>query len=123
MKKVILIGMIVSIFIAVPAFAESADDYGMMVDVLAVRPVSLAATVFGTAVFIVALPFAIISGSVESVGRTLVEAPFRYTFTRPIGDFGSGSGGAESYAMPVDPRVESSPPSPPMYPGEWERKR
>ena len=42
----------------------------------------------GTAVFIVALPFAIISGSVESVGRTLVEAPFRYTFARPIGDFG-----------------------------------
>jgi len=90
MKKVILIGMIVSIFIAVPAFAESAadQDYGMMVDVLAVRPAGLAATVLGTAVFIVALPFAIISGSVESVGRTLVEAPFRYTFARPIGNFG-----------------------------------
>jgi len=39
MKKVILIGMIVSMFIAVPAFAESAadQDYGMIVDVLAVR--------------------------------------------------------------------------------------
>ncbi len=124
MKKIILIGMIAIIFIAVPAFAESADDqeYVMMVDVLAVRPFSLAATVFGTAVFIVALPFAIASGSVESVGRTLVAAPFRFTFTRPIGDFSSG--GAESYStQPVNPRVEPPPPSPPIYPGESERTR
>ena len=53
----------ISIFMAsVPAFGnEQAFDATM--DILLVRPVSLAATVVGTAVFIVSLPFSIPSQS------------------------------------------------------------
>ncbi len=73
---------------AVPAFAgEPKDGMEVAADVLLVRPFSLAATVVGTALFIVALPFSIPSGSVEKSGKLLVVDPFKYTFARPVGDF------------------------------------
>ena len=73
---------------AVPALAgEPKDGMEVAADVLIVRPVSLVAAVVGTAVFIVALPFSIPSGSVEKTGKLLVADPFKYTFARPVGDF------------------------------------
>ena len=73
---------------AVPAFAgEPKDGMEVAADVLIVRPVSLAATVIGAALFIVALPFSLPSGSVEKTGQLLVADPFKYTFARPVGDF------------------------------------
>jgi hypothetical protein len=45
------------------------------------------ATLLGTAVFIVALPVAAISGSIKQTADTLVVTPAQATFTRPIGDF------------------------------------
>ena len=73
---------------AAPAFAgEPKDGMEVAADVLIVRPVSLVAAVVGTAVFIVALPFSIPSGSVEKTGKLLVADPFKYTFARPVGDF------------------------------------
>lgn len=73
---------------AVPAFAgEPQDGMEVVADVLFVRPVSLAAAVVGTAMFFVALPFSIPSGSVEKSGKLLVSDPFEYTFARPLGDF------------------------------------
>jgi len=73
---------------AVPAFAgEPKDGMEIAADVLIVRPVSLVAAIVGTAVFIVALPFSIPSGSVEQSGKLLVVDPFKYTFARPVGDF------------------------------------
>ncbi len=87
MKKIAIIGVIISLMLpSVPALAQEPGP--MMVDILAVRPVGLAAIVFGTAVFIVSLPFSLASGSVDTVGRALVAKPFKFTFTRPIGDFG-----------------------------------
>jgi hypothetical protein len=61
----------------------------MIADVLIARPVGLVSIVLGTAAFIVALPFAITSGSVEPVARTLVAAPCKFTFARRVGDFSS----------------------------------
>ena len=63
------------------------DGMSMTMDVLIARPVSLAATVFGTAIFVVSLPFAIPSGSVGMAACGLVVTPFKYTFVRPVGDF------------------------------------
>ena len=81
---------------AVPAFAvEPKDGMGVAADVLFVRPVSLAAAVVGTAMFFVALPFSIPSGSVEKSGKLLVSDPFEYTFARPLGDFDYKVGMAE----------------------------
>lgn len=70
------------------ASASSTPDSGAMVlDVFLVRPFCLVSTVVGSAVFVIALPVAAISGSVKSAGDALVVAPARATFTRPLGEF------------------------------------
>ena len=65
------------------------DDIATIADVTLVRPGCFLATVFGSAIFVVALPIAAISGSVRSTADTLVVGPAQATFTRPIGDFTS----------------------------------
>ena len=87
---------LIAAFVALTLISTSmpalADDgayaaTAMAADVIVARPAGLVAIALGTAVFIVALPFAAISGSVEPVARTLVAEPFKFTFTRPVGDF------------------------------------
>jgi len=69
--------------------AESDDDIATITDVTLVRPGCFLATLIGSAVFVVALPIAAISGSVKQTADTLVVGPAQATFTRPIGDFTS----------------------------------
>lgn len=64
----------------------AAADY-IVADGLFARPLGLAATAVGTAVFIVTLPFSLPSGNVEEVGRVLVRDPAAYTFQRCMGCF------------------------------------
>lgn len=59
----------------------------MVVDAIVMRPLGLAATVVGSVLTVLALPFTIPSGSVESSARELIVKPAEYTFTRPLGDF------------------------------------
>lgn len=100
MKKIVITLLIILTLMAasVPAFGS---DKGLEIatDVLIVRPVSLVATVAGTALFIVALPFSLPSGSVGTTAQALVATPFKYTFARPVGDF---SPEWESSKAPVD---------------------
>jgi hypothetical protein len=63
--------------------------------VLIARPVGIVSIVIGTAMYVVSLPFAIPSGSVEKTGKLLVADPFNYTFCRPLGDFDYKVGTAE----------------------------
>jgi hypothetical protein len=88
MKKrtVVLLVAIMAIIVSAPAFGAD-QDIAIPADILIVRPVSLAATVVGTVIFIVSLPFSIPSGSVEPAAQALIVEPFKYTFTRPIGGF------------------------------------
>ena len=66
----------------------------MVVDAVVMRPLGLVATVVGTVLTVVALPFTIPSGSVETSARELILRPADYTFKRPLGDFSnSGEGG------------------------------
>jgi hypothetical protein len=69
--------------------SRASDDNSLQVvgDVVLARPGCFIATVLGTAVFIVALPVAVASGSVKQTARTLVVQPAKATFTRPLGDF------------------------------------
>lgn len=67
--------------------ASGSDPLEVVGDVALVRPGCFVATVIGSAVFIVALPIAVISGSVKETADTLVVQPAEATFTRPIGDF------------------------------------
>jgi hypothetical protein len=91
MKKMVMAALIVVTLITTsgPALADSGASTAaaMVVDVFIARPGGFVGTILGTAVFILALPFAALSGSIEPVARTLVTEPFKFTFTRPVGDF------------------------------------
>jgi hypothetical protein len=67
--------------------ASEGDSLEVVGDVALVRPGCFVATVIGSAVFIVALPIAVTSGSVKETADILVVRPAKATFTRPIGDF------------------------------------
>jgi len=58
----------------------------VVADVVVARPACFIATVLGSAAFVVALPFAAMSKSVDKTANTLVVAPANLTFKRPVGD-------------------------------------
>ena|SRR5690349_18537623 len=58
----------------------------MALDLIVVRPLSLAGTVLGTAIFIVALPFNALTLNFADPARRLIVEPAKYTFVRPLGD-------------------------------------
>lgn len=59
----------------------------MAVDVLAVRPLGFVATVLGTGLFVVSLPFSALGGNVDEAAENLVVNPARFTFVRPLGEY------------------------------------
>lgn len=69
--------------------AAARDPVEVAADVLVARPAGLAATVVGSAIFVVALPFAAIAGDVKETGRALVGSPARWTFQRRLGELSS----------------------------------
>jgi len=72
---------------ASPSFAVGSDDTAsIIVDVAVTRPVSFALTVVGSVLFVVSLPVAIPAHSVDKTAHTLVVAPAKDTFVRPVGD-------------------------------------
>ena len=60
--------------------------FAMVIDV-PIRLLSLGLAMVGTAFFIVALPFALSSGSTRDAWDVLVAEPFQFTFTRSLGNF------------------------------------
>ena len=66
---------------------EAPDSAGMMLmDAFLLRPLGLAATVLGTAAFIVTLPFSLPTRSADDAAKVLVVKPAAYTFARPLGE-------------------------------------
>ena len=65
---------------------ERPEAFAMVIDV-PIRILSLGLVMVGTAFFIVALPFAMSSGSTGDAWDALVAEPFQFTFTRPLGKF------------------------------------
>ena len=65
---------------------ERPGAFAMVIDV-PIRILGLGLAVVGTAFFIVALPFALSSGSTGDTWDALVAEPFQFTFTRPLGKF------------------------------------
>ncbi len=74
---------------ATPSYAEEDKTLPAIVDVGLVRPGCFIATVGGSAIFVLALPFAAMSRSVKKTAHTLVVYPAKATFTRPVGDYSS----------------------------------
>lgn len=89
----------------IPAVAGSGADpyhdeetpaaYAMVADAVIARPLLLAATVIGTGVFVLTLPFTLASGSVGKAGKALVVEPGEATFVRCLGCSKPGYGNAE----------------------------
>ncbi len=57
----------------------------MVADALIARPLLAVATVAGTAVFLVSLPFTALGGGVDSAAETLIKTPAEATFRRCLG--------------------------------------
>jgi hypothetical protein len=88
MRKIIILLMVCLLLLnSTAAFATDTDDIMVVGDLLLARPLGIVATVIGSAVYFVSLPFTIPSGSVQHTGATMVGEPFNFTFKRPLGDF------------------------------------
>jgi hypothetical protein len=84
----------VTLVLAVSAPVLAAEDgaatpsaAAMTLDATVVRPLSFATTIVGTSIFIISLPFTLLTHSVGKAGKRLVNEPARYTFDRPLGNF------------------------------------
>jgi hypothetical protein len=66
--------------------SSDAGPVEVIADVVVVRPGCFLATVIGSAFFVVSLPVAAISRSIDKTADTLVIKPAKATFTRPVGD-------------------------------------
>ena len=59
----------------------------MLYDTIVMRPAGLLATIVGSAVWLVSLPFSALGGNVDQATDKLVKEPAAYTFKRPLGEF------------------------------------
>lgn len=66
---------------------ESATDAAMAADAVVVRPLGLVSLVAGFGLFLVSSPFSALGGNIGEAWGTLVTAPAKFTFVRPLGDF------------------------------------
>ncbi len=73
--------------IAQDSFSES-DNSGakMAADLILIRPLGIVATVFGSAVFVVSLPFSLLGRNTGEAFKSLMAAPAKHTFVRPLGE-------------------------------------
>jgi hypothetical protein len=89
----LLITSLVFIPFASSALAETKTDKGdtdaitMASDIVFARPLGLVATIVGSALFIVSLPFSALGDNVNEASQKLVVDPFNFTFKRPLGKF------------------------------------
>lgn len=57
----------------------------MTYDLLVMRPLGAVATVLGSAVFVLSIPFTAISDTIPTATEKLVTDPYHFTVTRPLG--------------------------------------
>ena len=87
MRLILVISLIFALISQAQAQdSDRASSGAMMIDV-PIRVLSLGLSVGSSAFFILALPFTLTSGSTGDAWETLVEEPFAFTFTRPLGQF------------------------------------
>ena len=58
----------------------------MAADTFVVRPVGAVATLLGSVVYVISLPFSYSGGNQQQAYKALVQDPAEYTFQRPLGD-------------------------------------
>lgn len=76
------------------AYSQAVDEnptaLAMTGDLIIARPLLLATTIVGTAVYLVSLPFTLAGGNAKQAGETLVAGPAMATFVRCLGCTRSG---------------------------------
>ncbi len=82
--SVLALGLVIGFISPVCAYRDW-DTTPVEVDGLVLRPLGIGATILGVAAFFATLPFAAITGTVESTAEALVVEPYRFTFERPVG--------------------------------------
>ena len=81
---------LVMVPLASSALAQGKMEYrepsagAMTYDLFIMRPFGIAATVAGSAVFVVSLPFTLIAGNMSQAGEKLVVDPFNHSITRHL---------------------------------------
>jgi hypothetical protein len=91
-KAVTILCLLAFCFVVVPPASALEDEpthpaIAVIADTVIARPACLAATVIGSAFFVISLPWAAASRSVKASAHTLVVRPAQATFTRPLGEF------------------------------------
>ncbi|TBW54843.1 hypothetical protein EZI54_12395 [Marinobacter halodurans] len=69
---------------------EKPSAFAMTADALFARPMLLATTIVGGAVYVVSLPFSLLGGNAKEAGQTLFLGPAEATFVRCLGCTQSG---------------------------------
>lgn len=69
-----------------PVIDDAPTAEAMTFDLFVMRPLGLASTLVGTAVYIVALPVNILTLNLADPARRLILEPAKYTFVRDLGD-------------------------------------
>lgn len=88
MKRITAVVLVLAfLLVSVPVFAGPVNDQTMEDDILMARPLGIASIVGGAALWVISLPFAVISGTVPKTTEALITKPIKYTFARPVGDF------------------------------------
>lgn len=93
MTCLLIIALMVCPFSALAETGKATPEQGkispeaMSIDIIAARPLGLAATLLGTVVFVVSWPFSALGGNSGEAWDTLVVSPAEYTFQRQLGDF------------------------------------
>ncbi len=59
----------------------------MIFDLILLRPMGIVATILGTSMFVVSLPFSAAGGNSKEAYQKMMVEPASYTFKRPLGDF------------------------------------
>jgi len=95
-KKALVSCFLIVTILVVPLYFVSASSElqekpnspeAMVVDLVLVRPLGLAATLAGSLIFVVSWPFSALGGNAEEAMDSLVVAPAKFTFRRPLGEF------------------------------------
>jgi hypothetical protein len=90
---VLFLGATSLVHAAEDSYIARSDDVSaeaMVADGLLLRPGGVIATLLGTVVFVVTLPFSIPTKSVDKAAQKLIVDPAKYTFVRPLGQIESG---------------------------------
>lgn len=89
------------------AIDESPNEFAMVGDLLVARPLGVVMTIGGAAVWVVSLPFTLLSGHASEAAGTLIGGPVEATFMRCLGCRNPGYTGKDSEAISAQKEREA----------------